>query len=186
MTTTTGLPHLLTKRRHQILRATVQGDARWKTLPDGRIFTDVIGTSRNRPSTREMDQLIAMGLVVRSDTRVGTYDAWYYELTIDGIKALDQADCLVGVRVIDEGTTVTAYLADSPIESTDVLLNPLARPDVHVLARVSRVFAHSGGTWWGWIVDTYSTDYALPRVTKDVAVAYLLGEAAEKNRRHRP
>jgi hypothetical protein len=180
--TTTGLPRLLTKRRHQILRATRKGDARWRVRPSGRIFTDVIGTSRNRPSTYEMDQLIAMGLIVRSNTRVGEYDAWYYELTTDGVRALEQADCLVGVRVIDEGTTVTAYVADSPIESTDVLLAPTARPDVHVLARVSRVFAHSGGAWWGWIVDTYSTNYPLPRVTKEIAVAYLLGEAAEKNR----
>ncbi len=184
MTTTTGLPHLLTKRRHQILAAVTRGDAKWKYLSDGRIFTDVIGASRNRPSTHEMNQLIDLGLIVRSDVAVNGHEVWYYELTTDGQKALDQADCLRGVRIIDEGTTVTAYLADSPIESTDVLLNPLARPDVHVLARISRVFARSGGGWWGWIVDTYSTNYPLERVTKDVAVAYLLGEAAEKNRRN--
>lgn len=183
MTTTTGFPHLLTKRRHQILAAAVRGDAKWRRLRNGRIFTEVIGVSRDRPSTHEINQLIDLGLIARSDESVNGRDVWYYRLTVEGIKALDQANSLVGVRVIDEGTMVTAYLADKPIESTDVLLTPTARPDVHVLVQVSRVFASAGGTWWGWTVDTRSSNYPLPRATKDVAVAHLLGEAAEKNRR---
>lgn len=181
--TTTGLPQLLTKRRHQILTAVAQGDAHWKILSNGCVFTAVVGVSGNRPSSHEMNQLITLGLVVRSSAQVGTHNTWYYRLTVDGQKALDQAGRLRGVRVIDEGTMVTAYLANEPIESTDILLNPLARPDVHILARVSRVFAHSGGGWWGWVVDTYSTTYPLEQVTKDIAMAYLLNEAAEKNRR---